>query len=109
MICPDCSEEIKDNISYCPFCGYQLEEIKTLEDKDLKIKALEQKIIKLENGPNHNREEMINLKNEIRYMRSQLGPNTRKTGGNHRWWIYCIFFWIFWYLIGNLLLFSPWY
>ena len=87
MICPDCSEYITEEVSYCPFCGYQLK-IEDTIDKDSMIKALEQKIAEIENKPNHNGDELVNLRNEIRFMRSQLDSNMGKNKGNQRCCIY---------------------
>ncbi len=49
MICPECSEEIKENIRFCPYCGVKMQLQETKDEKDLKIKELEEKVTKLEN------------------------------------------------------------
>ena len=108
MKCPDCSEYITEEVSYCPFCGYQLK-IEDIIDKDSMIKALEQKIAKIEQKPNHNGNELVNLRNEIRFMRSQLDSNIGKNKGNQRYCIYCFLFIIFWSFIIPLIIYRPWY
>ena len=108
MKCPECSEEIEENILYCPYCGYQMKKVETTEDKDLKIKTLELKISELENKPNHNRNELASLRNEIHFMRSQLNSGTGKNKGN-RYCLYCFLFIIFWLFIIPLIIYRPWY
>ncbi len=54
MICPECSEEIKDSVLYCPYCGVKIQLQENKDEKDLKIKELEKKVTNLEYDLNRN-------------------------------------------------------
>ncbi len=54
MICPEFSEEIKDSVSYCPYCGIKIQLQENKDEKDLKIKELEKKVTNLKYDLNRN-------------------------------------------------------
>ncbi len=48
MYCQNCGAEINENSTICPYCGLATKSSDILQEKDMKIQALEQKIVELE-------------------------------------------------------------
>lgn len=48
MYCQNCGAEINENTTVCPYCGLVTKSSDTIQDKNKKIQALEQKIVELE-------------------------------------------------------------
>ena len=48
LYCQNCGAKRDSVSSYCSYCGFQFEEKSDSEEKDIKIKELEQKIARLE-------------------------------------------------------------
>lgn len=48
MYCQNCGAEINEDTTVCPYCGLLSKGSSIIQEKDLKIQALEQKIVELE-------------------------------------------------------------
>ena len=48
MFCQNCGSEIDPNYQICPYCGQNNSSSNTLNEKDIKIQELEQKVTELE-------------------------------------------------------------
>ncbi len=48
MYCQNCGAKMANDTKYCPFCGYSNEDASEIDEKDLKIKDLQEKITQLE-------------------------------------------------------------
>jgi uncharacterized membrane protein YvbJ len=48
LYCQNCGAKRDSVSSYCSYCGFQFKEKSDFQDKDVKIKELEQKIAQLE-------------------------------------------------------------
>jgi uncharacterized membrane protein YvbJ len=46
--CQNCGAKIESAENFCSFCGYSFEKVSESDDKDARIKELEQKINRLE-------------------------------------------------------------
>ncbi|MFX0083588.1 MAG: zinc-ribbon domain-containing protein [Candidatus Hodarchaeota archaeon] len=48
MFCQNCGSEIDQNYQICPYCGQKNSSSDTMNEKDIKIRELEQKVAELE-------------------------------------------------------------
>ncbi|MFW9938015.1 MAG: zinc-ribbon domain-containing protein [Candidatus Thorarchaeota archaeon] len=53
MFCQECGSEIENTATVCPFCGKINSNSDVIQQKDLKIQELEQKVAKLEEFVTH--------------------------------------------------------
>jgi uncharacterized membrane protein YvbJ len=58
--CQNCGAERVSNASICPYCGYIFNNFHEIDDKEIKIKELEQKLAQLENSNNSKMQGPIN-------------------------------------------------
>ena len=98
MNCPECSEEIKKSVSYCPYCGVKIQFQEIKDEKDLKIKELEQKVTNLEHDLNRNNNYFNKLErdnNIIQYRPPKKDNSTSEACG-----IICVICLIFIFFTG---------
>ncbi len=78
--CPNCGEEREEKVQVCPFCGQELEDEAVLEEKDVKIDALQEKITQLE----HQAIKSASLQHQVDDLQHEL-KKTSKNVRKARW------------------------
>lgn len=68
MYCTNCGADIGENVKTCPYCGKSNEKKDLMEQKDMKIQELEQKIVQLEAKIAGNKESHLGLFGGNRWM-----------------------------------------
>ncbi|MBY9005665.1 MAG: zinc-ribbon domain-containing protein [Candidatus Lokiarchaeota archaeon] len=104
MICPECSEDIKENVLFCPYCGYKLKIEDNLDKKNIKIQELEQKIVSLEKGTKKNNNYYNNLERANRYNQYTSYNYKKEKSSSEKCGIACAICLIFFFFIS---FFSP--
>ena len=106
MICPDCSEDIEDNISYCPYCGYQLKIEDKIDIRDIKIKELEGKIAELKTQPIKGENYFTRLEEANQFNQYTPYNHVRKSSSSEKCGIACVLCFIFMIFFG---MFTPFF